>query len=132
MERDDLEGKVKQIDADCLLVITGFSKKIGQEEYRTQNPGISPEAIEWARKNLKRLRMIGTDSISISNQENSPRGRAAHKSAFEEKKGCSAPLLVAEGIDLGPLRGRAVKKLRLFPWFGGPADSSPCTIIAEV
>jgi len=132
VERKDLEKSVQKMEAEALLIKTGFSKLIGSEIYRTQNPGLDADAIEWARSHMKNLRMIGVDTISISSQSDSPRGRAAHKAAFEQKAGGSGPLLIVEGMDMEPLHAKGLKRLHLFPWFGGPVDSSPCTIFAEV
>ena len=122
----DAEG-IRQTSLDCIIIRTGFAPSKGGV-----SPGISPEAITMMRAKFPALRCIGTDSLSVSNPLDRPRGREAHKAAFEERKGMSRPLLLIEHMDLSPLRGKKIISLRLFLWFGGEMDSSPCTAIAEL
>jgi kynurenine formamidase len=132
IEQSDFERNIRSKSADCILVKTGFSKFRGKGDYCANNPGISPEAILWARANMPRLRCIGVDCISISGYQNRERGRAAHRAAFEEKRGVAQPLLIIEDMNLAPLSQKGLKRVFIFPVLGGEVDSSPCTVLAEV
>jgi arylformamidase len=133
VEADDIKKRVKSKSADCLLIRTGFWALRSKDVYRTHNPGISPEAILWSRENLKSVRCLGIDSISISGFQDRTRGRKAHLTAFEKRGGLGEPLLLVEDMNLGILKtGQKIRKLTIVPWLISGVDSAPCTVLAEV
>jgi kynurenine formamidase len=130
VERTDLESCAEVLKgADCLLIRTGFGRFRGKEEYETRNPGVSPEAITWVRKNFPEIRCMGIDSISISGFQDRGRGRKAHRAAFREESGLGEPLLVLEDLNLDGIED--VKKLIVIPWQISGIDSAPCTVLAD-
>jgi kynurenine formamidase len=133
VEKENLEKIVKLESEDCLLVRTGFGALRSQEIYKTHNPGISPEAILWLRRELHKIRCVGIDSISISGFQDRPRGRKAHLAAFDTRPDLSEPLLLLEDMNLSVLRkGEKIRKLQVVPWRIAGIDSAPCTVLAEV
>lgn len=126
---DDLEGRISE-ECDCLLIRTGFWEKRGMPVYRENNPGISPEAFDYLRKTCKSVRAVGIDTISITGFQDRPRGRVAHRRAFEAKEGYGEPLLVIEDMDLSEVPEK-IEKILLVPWGVEGIDSSPCTVLAE-
>ena len=133
VEEEDVKRAVKSKDVYCLLIRTGFGALRGQDIYKTHNPGISPEAIFWLRRELHKIRCIGIDSISISGFQDRPRGRRAHLAAFEKRRNLSESLLLLEDMNLSVLReGEKIWKLQIVPWLIAGIDSAPCTVLAEV
>jgi arylformamidase len=133
VEADDIKKRVKSSGTDCLLIRTGFGTLRAKDVYRTNNPGIAPEAILWSRQELKKIRCLGIDSISISGFQDRARGRAAHLAAFEERKNSSEPLLIVEDMNLGVLKANEkIQKIMIVPWSISGIDSAPCTVLAEV
>jgi kynurenine formamidase len=133
VEEENVKKAVKLRDADCLLIRTGFGALRGQDLYKTNNPGISPEAILWLRRELQKIRCIGIDSISISGFQDRPRGRMAHLAAFEKHRGRDEPLLLLEDVNLSALKaGIKIQKITVVPWSISGVDSAPCTVLAEV
>jgi kynurenine formamidase len=127
VEREDLEAHRESLKgADCLLLRTGFSAFRGRDEYETRNPGLSPEAISWARKAFPGLRCIGIDSISISGFSDRERGREAHRAAL----GNGNPLLIVEDLNLDGIT--KLKRIFVLPWQISGTDGAPCTVLAEL
>jgi len=132
IEKEDIE-KLELTEIDCLLFKTGFGKHRSDNIYRLNNPGISPEAILFLREKYKSIRCLGIDSISITGFQDRPRGRTAHKVAFEEKKGLGKPLLLIEDMNFSVINTtKTIKKIILVPWLIKNIDSAPCAVLAEV
>lgn len=132
IEKEDVEN-LQLKDADCVLFRTGFNKLRREEVYRTDNPGISPDAIIFIRKNFSKIRCLGIDTISVSGFQNRIRGREAHKAAFKEEPNLGDPLLLIEDMDLSSLTDNEnITKLLVIPWLIQGIDSAPCTVLAEV
>lgn len=129
---DDL-SEVPMEGVDCLFLRTGFGKyREGDVDiYLSQNPGISPDAIGWLRKNFKSIRCLGMDSISISSFGNEKLGIKTHLAAFNADKGLGKPLLLVEDLKLDNISQKdAVKSIIILPWQIGLIDSAPCTVLA--
>jgi len=132
VEKEDVKARISN-KTDCLLVRTGFGVLRDKDIYRTNNPGISPEAILWLRQKIRKIRCIGIDSISISGFQDRPRGRKAHAAAVEKHRGLNEPLLLLEDMNLAVLRkDEKIRKLQIVPWLVVGVDSAPCTVLAEV
>ena len=132
VEKEDVKARISN-KTDCLLVRTGFGVLRDKDIYRTNNPGISPDAILWLRQKIQKIRCIGIDSISVSGFQDRLRGRKAHIAAFEKHRGLSEPLLLLEDMNLSVLRNdEKILKLQIVPWPIVGIDSAPCTVLAEV
>ena len=121
-------------DADCLLFRTGFEKFHGDdpEKYLTRNPGISPEVVYFIRKNLKNVRCVGIDCVSMSSYQNSEAGEKAHLNAFEISTDFGEPLLLIEDMKLNNVKNEDLESIILVPWQIKGIDSAPCTVLAKV
>lgn len=121
-------------DADCILFYTGFEKFRGDnpEKYLTQNPGISPEVVYFIRKNLKNVRCIGIDCISMSGYQNPELGKEAHLNAFEKSKDFGEPLLLIEDVKLSHVKDEDLGSIIVVPWQIKGIDSAPCTVLAKL
>ena len=120
-------------DADCILFRTGFEKfhDNDPEEYLTQNPGISPEVIYFIRKNLKNVRCIGIDCVSMSSYQNPELGEDTHLNAFEKSKDFGEPLLLIEDMKLNNVKNEDLESIIVIPWQIKGIDSAPCTVLAK-
>jgi arylformamidase len=130
LKRSDLDG------ADCLFFKTGFGnyREEDRNKYLTQNPGISPEAVQWLRENHQTIKCIGIDSISISRYKDDVIAKETHITAFKRNVNCGDPLLLIEDMKLHDklLDGLSLTRVTVVPWQINGIDSAPCTVIAEL
>lgn len=133
IEIDDVSD-VNLNNVDCLFFRTEFGKFRSQDahKYLTENPGISPGAIDWIRKNYKEIRCIGIDCVSISSYKNHELGRKAHLNAFKDVDGLGEPLLLIEDLKLNNIDKDSIKSVIVVPWQIKKIDSAPCTVLAEL
>ena len=121
----DLEGV--PLDADLLLIQSGFSKLRKTRVYSCQNPGFTPRSGMWLRKNRPKIRAVGFDFISLSAYKHRKIGRQAHR-VFLDPRGENNPLLIIEDMDLSiDLAG--LTAVLAAPILLKGIDSSPCTVI---
>jgi Predicted metal-dependent hydrolase len=127
-------SKIDFNDADCILFRTGFEKfhEDDPEKYLTQNPGISPEVVYFIRKNLRNVRCIGIDCVSMSSYQNPESGKEAHVNAFKKSKDFGEPLLLIEDMKLDSVKDEDLEGIIVVPWQIKGIDSAPCTVLAEV
>lgn len=130
---EDLKAASNQLHrSDCLLLRTGFGRFRDEERYRTNNPGIAPEAIRWIRKEYPSIRCIGIDTISISSFQYRNEGREAHRAAFVDQAGFGEPLLLIEDMKLDAVPEERLCTMIVLPWQIEGLDSAPCNIIATL
>lgn len=121
-------------DADCILFRTGFEKFHGDdpEEYLTQNPGISLEVIYFIRKNLKNVRCIGIDCVSMSSYQNPQSAKEVHVNAFKKSNDFGEPLLLIEDMKFSDVKDEDLESIIVVPWQIKGIDSAPCTVLAKI
>jgi kynurenine formamidase len=125
---EPLENKI-DLDVEFLILKTGFGTYRNQEKYWKFNPGLSLEAAVWIKDNLKKLRFIGLDSISISSWQHRDIGRKVHKTMLEPTNPC----LIVEDMDLSNINENTLfEKIIISPLMVRESDGGPCTIFAEV
>lgn len=126
-------SKIDFKDTDCILFNTGFGKfrESDRKKYLTQNPGISPEVIYFIRKNLKNVRCIGIDCVSMSSYQNPESGEEAHLNAFEKNVEFGEPLLLIEDMKLDLVKNEDLESIIVVPWHIKGIDSAPCTVLAK-
>lgn len=126
-------SKIDFKDADCILFRTGFEKFHGDdpEKYLTQNPGVSPEVVYFIRKNLKNVRCIGIDCVSMSGYQNPELGEETHLNAFEKSNDFAEPLLLIEDMKLNGVKNEDLESIIVVPWQIKGIDSAPCTVLAK-
>ena len=112
---------------DFLIYKTEFGKHRDSPKYWKNNPGFSPSVAEKLRNNFPKLRVLGTDIISITAYQNRELGREAHRKFL----GGENPILLIEDMDLGLLKTQP-KFIFCAPLLVKGLDSSPINIIAEV
>jgi kynurenine formamidase len=118
-------------EADLVLLRSGWSSVRASDprRYAHDGPGVSPEACEYLLS-LPRLKAVAMDWISLAAYRKiDPEGIRAHQLLCG--LGGDRYLVIAEDIDLSeyPDEARRVYAIPLFPQ---DADSSPCTVFAEV
>ncbi len=125
----------KLSETDFLIIRTGFYKYRQEEteKYLTQNPGLSPDLIEYLRENFPSIRAIGMDCISVSSFGNPDIAIKTHYNAFIKSEKYGEPLLLVEDMDLSRISPDvSINKLFLMPWQIEGVDSTPCTVIVEI
>lgn len=119
-------------EADLLLVRTGWSsvRASDPERYVAEGPGISPDACEYLVAQPG-LGAIALDLVSLASYARlEPDGILAHRILCGVGRG-GRYVIIVEDVDLSlyPSDARRVYAIPLFP---AGADSSPCTVFAEV
>jgi kynurenine formamidase len=120
---------------DCILFRTGLEKyrKEDLDMYLTQNPGVSPDTIDWIRRNHQNIRCIGIDCISMARYNDAEIAKKTHITAFKIDESYGEPLLFIEDMKLEEVGGNQnINNLMIVPWQIKGIDSSPCTVIADL
>ena len=126
--------KSELMDADVLLIYTGFSKIRSQapERYVAEQPAFSVEAANYIVDNFN-IRAYGVDLIGI---ENIPEGKVAsptpfpvHKTFLLKKKQKS---LLIEDLNLTPILGKKITRFYAIPLRLYGMEAMPITAFAEV
>lgn len=127
---DMLENVSEIQTCDLLLIRTGFYKKRGKKSYVDRNPWIDNDAAIFLRKQ-RNLKAIGIDMISVSSFSHLDIGEETHRILLVKDLHPSEPKLIIEDMKLSAdLKG--LKRVFVIPLFINGADSSPCTVFAEV
>ena len=121
----DLEPFTEQIhDVEVLLIKTGFFRyrQDQSDVYTTSHPWIHPDVPDYLREICPLLKVVGIDTISISNPSHREEGRAAHRAFL-----CGEfPLLLLEDANLSDTRliGKRFE-LCIYPWIIDDVDATP-------
>ena len=130
ISKADLEPFVEQIsDVEALLIRTGFFKyrQSKSDLYTTSHPWIQPDLPEYLREVCPRLKLIGLDTISVSNPSHREEGRATHRAFLCDK----FPFLLLEDADLSnPCLVGNKFELQVYPWIVDEVDATPVTVLA--
>ncbi len=127
----DLEKYLPQIpiEAEALIIRTGFCRKRQEEVYWQNNPGLTAQSGLILRQQRK-LRLIGFDLISLSAYQHREEGRRAHHAFLHGDLG-SSPILILEDMDLRELDATPVS-LSIFPLRLRGGDGAPVTVVATI
>lgn len=130
---DMIRNSGKEIyEADCLVFNTGWWKKrsIDFEDYGTGFPALSPDAAEWIRESLPKVKAVAIDTLSIENiEQGKENGFRVHKALLDPMRG-KHTVRIIEDVNPEPLIGR-----KLIRGFMSPlrihADACICNVIFE-
>lgn len=130
ISKADLEPFTEQIrDVEALLIRTGFFmyRQDQFDVYTISHPWIHPEVPEYLREICPQLKVVGLDTISISNPSHREEGRTAHRAFL-----CGEfPLLVLEDMNLSDQRlVEKIFELHIYPWIVDEVDATPVTALA--
>ena len=131
---DVLESNLEKFD--CVLFKTGFGKYRDNDlnKYLTQNPGISPETVNWLRRKHQNIKCIGIDTISMARFNDAEVAKKPHITAFKEDKDYGDPLFFIEDMKLHGVSKEIqnIKYITVVPWQIRGIDSAPCTVIGSI
>lgn len=132
ISKADIEPFVEQIsDAEALLIRTGFFRyrQDQSDVYTTSHPWIHPDVPDYLREICPQLKVVGIDTISISNPSHREEGRAAHRAFL-----CGDfPLLLLEDADLSDSRLAGNRfELHIYPWIVDEVDATPVVALAAL
>lgn len=126
---DDLVLDSIQKSTELLLIKTGYSELRYERAYWENNPGFHPDVAEYLRERLKKLKIVGFDTISLSSYANRDIGRNAHRAFLDNTR----PILLIEDMKLGIVNNKTkLNRVFINPMRISGADATPCTILAEV
>ena len=124
------------LQADCLLIQTGFERFRHEKRYWAENPGVSSELAIWLREKRPSLKILGLDLISIGGQDPSIKGegKLAHQALLIQKGAPpyhfkSSPIRIIEDMKLASLT-KAPDKMVVMPLPIEGADGSPVNILS--
>jgi kynurenine formamidase len=116
--------------AKGLLIRTGMHRirNIDQKQYTTENPWIHPDVPGFLRETIPDIRIVGTDTISISNTSQKADGRLCHRNFL-----CEYPeIMVMEDLDLSSNDIPDTSfRMVVYPWFFDHIDGVPVMVFAE-
>jgi len=132
ISKADIEPFEKQIiDVEALLIRTGFFRyrQSQSDLYTTSHPWIHPDVPEYLREMCPQLKVIGLDTISISNPSHREEGRAAHKAFL-----CGEfPILLLEDANISdPRLVENIFELHIYPWIVDDVDATQVTVLAAL
>ncbi len=116
------------VDADLVLLRTGFERHRADALYWENNPGLTPEFGTWLRTHRPAVRAIGFDFLSLTAFQHRAVGRTAHKS-FLDPAPASRSILIIEDMSLAGLPATP-KTVLVAPLRVNGADGSPVTVFA--
>ncbi len=120
-----LQGK--GIDADLLLIRTGFEAKRQKDVYWSNSPAFSPDLAGYFQENLPSLKAVGLDTISITSLAHRDMGRHAHQEFL------GRDLRIFEDLALAAIPdNEALQLVIALPLRFEKADGAPCTIIGLI
>ena len=119
-------------EADCFIFNTGWWRKRRKdfEDYGDCFPALSPEAAEWIRESMPKIKAVAIDTLSIENiAQGGENGFRVHKALLDPAKG-GHTVRIIEDANPEPLIGR-----KLIRGFMSPlrihADACICNVIFE-
>ncbi len=118
---------------DLLLLRTGFGEVRGAdpERYVSRSPGLAPEAARMVMEELRTVRAIALDTISVGAPARPEEGREAHRVLCGEGRTDGRFVLIYEDVNLAPLEDSPVRVWGL-PLLVEGLDSAPATLVAEI
>ena len=131
--REELEAHDDVVrEADLLLVRTGWSsvRASDPERYASRGPGISADACEYLIAQPG-LHAVALDLVSLASYPKvDPDGIVAHRILCGVGRD-DRYVIIVEDVDLSRYPPNA-RRVYAIPLFLAGADSSPCTVFAEV
>jgi arylformamidase len=131
--RDELEAHSAALsEADLLVLRSGWSSVRAEdpERYANDGPGVSTAACEYLIDTFPGVKAVAMDWISLATPKRLDEGVPAHQVLCGVGRG-DRYVIIIEDVDLSRLPGE-VKRIYAIPLFPQLADSSPCTVFAEV
>lgn len=127
IEADDILA-AKNPSATALILKTYFCEIRESQRYWENGPGFQPEVAKKLKANWPNLQLIGFDGISLTNFQNRPLGRVAHKAFLMEND-----LLILEDMDLKEVSAHTlIRQMVMAPLRMKNADGAPVTVFAEL
>lgn len=124
----DFEMIEQDVEIEALILQTGYSEHRQTKEYWHNNPGCDPALAEKLKKIFPKLRLIGFDSISLTNYQNRELGRESHKKFLIDHN-----ILILEDMNLSPLKTASnILQLIVSPLRFEQADGAPATVLARI
>lgn len=131
---EDIKANGDEIyEADALFFNTHYwpNRATDFMTYANNFPAVSPEAAEWIRHELPKVKAVGIDTMSIENIANGKvNGFRTHK-AFLNPELPNHTILVYEDINPEPLIGKKLLKAYCSP-IRIKGDATICNIIVEI
>ena len=131
--RAELEAHAAELaGADLLVLRSGWSRirATDPERYANEGPGVSTAACEYLIDGFPGVKAVAMDWISLATPQRLDEGVPAHQVLCGVGRG-DRYVIIIEDVDLSRLPER-VRRIYAVPLFPELADSSPCTVVAEV
>jgi kynurenine formamidase len=132
--REQLEAHADVVaEADLLMIRTGWGavRASDSERYAADGPGVTPEACAYLVEHPN-VKAIALDCISLASYRKlDPEGIEAHRILCGVGRGDNYVIII-EDVDLSVYPAAGATRVYAIPLFPALADSSPCTVFAEV
>ncbi len=133
VEREELEAFRDKLEgADALLLRTGFGKLREEKPrvYRCRNVALSVGAAEFVVEELRSVRAVFIDSISIGPAWDPEVSVKVHRALCGWGREDGRFVLIVEDVNLS-LAPRKMRRVWALPLPLKVADSAPCVVVAE-
>jgi arylformamidase len=115
-------------EATAVIIKTFFCELRPEDRYYSNGPGFQTESAAALKEKWPDSKLIGFDSISLTNFQNRPLGRVAHKAFLIEND-----LLILEDMDLRQVsESTKIDNLIVAPLRMKNADGAPVTVFAQL
>jgi arylformamidase len=131
--REELEPRAEALaQSDLLVLRSGWSSVRAEDprRYANDGPGVSTAACEYLIDEFPGVKGVAMDWISLATPKRLDEGVSAHQVLCGVGRG-DRYVIIIEDVDLSRLPAE-VKRIYAIPLFPQLADSSPCTVFAEV
>lgn len=133
---DDLQTAGNGLyEADALFLNTGFWQYRGTdfEHYRNNFPTLSPEAAEFIRTHLPKVKAVAIDTLSIENLSyGAVNGYKTHRTLLNPDCSSKKTIVIIEDYNPAPIVGKDMKSAIAVPLRIKDRDATPINIFAEI
>ncbi len=113
---------------EALIIKSHYCHERSSEKYWKNGPGFNKGVASHLKSIFPQLRLIGFDSISLTNFQNRELGREVHKEFLKDHK-----ILILEDLDLTNLsKSSKISKMIVSPLRLFQGDGAPATVFAKV
>ncbi len=121
----DLE---ENFEIEAIIIKSHYCEYRETEKYWKNGPGFNKGVATHLKKIFPNLRLIGFDSISLTNFQNRELGRVVHKEFLKDHK-----ILILEDLDLTGLNEKSkISEMIVSPIRLKDGDGAPATVFAKV
>lgn len=133
IELDEIKGYGDLSGYDMLLIRTGYARirRSDPQKFSHQSPCLSPDAARFIVEELREVRCVGVDCVSVGSPAFPEESVLTHRILTGCEGYSSRYVLIVEDMNLDQDLSK-LKRVIVVPLFVEGVDSMPCTVLGEV